>query len=94
MPLILTMNRLRTARVLKAGMVITVEPGCYFIHALLEPAFKNETQAKYLVEEKIRQFWNFGGIRLEDNVVITKDGIDNLTTTAITCEDVEKIMNQ
>ena len=41
-------------RFLEEGMVITVEPGCYFNAFLLEPAFKNPAQAKYLNAERLR----------------------------------------
>lgn len=56
-------NRLRFARELKAGMYVTVEPGCYFIKPLLEKAFKDPKQAQFLVKENIDRFWNFGGVR-------------------------------
>lgn len=54
-------SSLRTARVLKSGMYITVEPGCYFIGALLDKALQDPVQSKYLVPEKIEHFRKFGG---------------------------------
>jgi len=83
---------LRTARILEEGMVITNEPGVYFIKPLLEKAFNNPAQAKFLVKERIEQFKNFGGVRLEDNIIITKDGIENMTKVPRTVADVEKTM--
>ena len=50
------LNRLRTARLLEEGQVITVEPGCYFCRVLLEPAFKDPVLGPFLVEERVRQF--------------------------------------
>ncbi len=40
-------------RVLEPGMVITVEPGCYFNPCLLQPALKNAEQAPFLVKERV-----------------------------------------
>lgn len=70
---------LRARRMLEPGMVVTIEPGIYFIPALLEPAFDNPDQAKYLNVNELRRFLNFGGIRLEDNIIVTEDGHENLT---------------
>jgi len=83
---------LRTARHLEAGMVITVEPGIYFIDYVLEKACQDPVQSKYLNKELIDQYKGFGGIRLEDNVVITENGIENLTKCPRTVEEVEAVM--
>lgn len=72
-------SRLRTARVLEEGMVLTIEPGCYFNTVLLEKAAHNEQQQKFLVLEELERFKGFGGVRIEDDVVITKNGIEDLT---------------
>jgi len=50
---------LRCGRKLEPGMVITVEPGIYFIEAILEPAFKNPEQAKFLNIEKLKKIQKF-----------------------------------
>jgi len=71
-------------------MIVTVEPGCYFIPFVLEGAFKNPDKAKFLNEEKLRGMFNFGGVRIEDDVLVLKDGIENLSADAPrTIEDVE-----
>ncbi len=54
-------------------MVITVEPGCYFIDFIIKSALEGEN-AKYFNVNKIKEYEHVGGIRLEDNVVIIKDG--------------------
>lgn len=70
---------LRTARYLSANNVITVEPGIYFIPFLLEKAFSDDSLKKWFNSEKIKNFYKFGGIRIEDDVLITIDGAENLT---------------
>lgn len=83
---------LRVRRELMPGMVITVEPGVYFIPALLKPALENSEQAKYLNEEKIRSLFNFGGIRIEDNLIITEDGYENMTDVPKEIKEIESVI--
>ena len=86
-------NRLRTARVLESGFYITIEPGCYFNHVLLEAAFTNPAVAPHLNEEKIRrEFWNFGGVRIESDVLVTSSGVTNFTVVPRTVEEIEATM--
>lgn len=87
------LNKLRTARVMQPGMVLTVEPGCYFIKPLLEKAKKDPKLSCFLVNEVIERFTNFGGVRIEDDVIVTKDGIENITNVPRTVEEIEKWMN-
>ncbi|PNY11433.1 Xaa-Pro dipeptidase [Trifolium pratense] len=63
------LKALRTARGLLEGMVITVEPGCYFIEALLLPAMNNPETSKFFNKEVITRFIGFGGVRIESDVV-------------------------
>lgn len=85
-------NRLRFARDLKAGMYVTVEPGCYFIKPLLEKAYADPNQSKYLVKENLDRFWSFGGVRIEDDVLITKTGVENFSVVPRTVEEIEAWM--
>lgn len=81
----------RTARILAASNVITVEPGCYFIDPLLDAALASPTQGKFIVKDVLEsRFRGTGGVRLEDNVLITKDGIENFVKVPRTVDDVEK----
>jgi Xaa-Pro aminopeptidase len=66
------------ARRLRPGHVITDEPGIYFIPALIEK-FKKEGLGKdYVNYSKLESYYNFGGIRLEDDVLVTESGARRL----------------
>ena len=86
---------LRVRGNLPAGCVITVEPGVstallhqllskirqvYFCRFIVEPAMKDPEMGKYINAEVVERFWEVGGVRIEDDVVITEDGFENLTT--------------
>ena len=65
---------LRMAKKLKPGYVITVEPGIYFIPALIEQWQKQKKWDPFINFSMLEKYRNFGGIRIEDNVVITDKG--------------------
>ncbi|MDH4573183.1 Xaa-Pro dipeptidase [Salinicola acroporae] len=69
---------LRLTRTLDTGMVVTIEPGLYVIPMLLEP-FRHGAQRDAVDWSAIDRLQDHGGIRIEDNVIITADGHDNLT---------------
>ena len=70
----LGLGSLRMARRLVPGNVITDEPGIYFIPALIEK-WKGEGTGKDFVNyAKLESYYDFGGIRLEDDVLVTEDG--------------------
>ena len=83
---------LRTTRTMVAGTCITVEPGLYFNQVLLAKAFADPEVSKYLNEAKLREYWDFGGIRIEDDVIITENGILNLTCCPRSIEEIEATM--
>ncbi|UWS33874.1 Xaa-Pro dipeptidase [Erwinia pyrifoliae] len=69
---------LRCTRVLEPGMVLTIEPGIYFIASLLAP-WRAGKFSKYFDWAKIDALKAYGGIRIEDNVVIHKNSVENMT---------------
>lgn len=93
----LGLGSLRMARKLVPGHVITDEPGIYFIPALIEK-FKKEGLGKDYVNYDLlrRNYYDFGGIRLEDDVLVTPDGARRLGTLrlAVTPENVEQALSE
>ena len=72
---------LRLTRVVEPGWTFTIEPGFYFIEPLLTE-LKASPNAKYVNWEKVDAFRKFGGIRIEDDVLVTETGHDNMTRRA------------
>lgn len=65
---------LRMARELQPGYVMTVEPGLYFIPALVENWRKEKKHREFIAYDKVEKFLDFGGVRIEDDVLVTKKG--------------------
>ncbi|KAK4143173.1 peptidase M24, structural domain-containing protein [Dichotomopilus funicola] len=83
---------LRVRGKLPAGSVITVEPGIYFCNFIIEPYLKDPKHAKFIDVEVLEKYWDVGGVRIEDNIVITKDGSDNLTVALKDPDEIEKLI--
>ena len=67
-------RNLRMARPLEAGFVVTVEPGIYFISQLID-RWKAEKKFDQFIDYKnVETFKGFGGVRIEDNVLVTENG--------------------
>ncbi|XP_074269440.1 uncharacterized protein LOC141592603 [Silene latifolia] len=86
------LKSLRTVRQLEEDMVITVEPGCYFINALLIPAMQSSVTAKFFNRDAISRFEGFGGVRIESDVVVTADGCKNMTNVPRKTSEIEAVM--
>lgn len=76
---------LRLTRTLSEDVVVTIEPGLYFIPMLLEELRKNSESAR-IDWPTVESLMPFGGIRIEDNVQITASGCINLTRPALAAE--------
>ena len=72
--------RLRVDLPLLPGHVFTVEPGIYFVPALLEDADLRERHRDAVDWERAEAMLGFGGIRIENNVLIGEEGNDVLTS--------------
>ncbi len=87
-------NCLRMGRRLEEGFVVTDEPGIYFIPALIDDWCKSGHCAEFLNFDMLETYKDFGGIRIEDDILITKDGCRFLGENRIPYhpKDVEAFM--
>lgn len=86
---------LRLGRPLEEGFVVTVEPGIYIIPELIDLWQKENKLSDFVNYDKINAFRDFGGIRIEDNFLITKDGYRRLGDGLIkTANEVEAAREQ
>ncbi|MBL7967029.1 MAG: aminopeptidase P family protein [Prolixibacteraceae bacterium] len=84
---------LRMGRRLQKGFVITNEPGIYFIPALIEKWKAEKINTDFINFDKLESYLGFGGIRLEDDILVTESGSEIIgDRIPITPEDVERIM--
>lgn len=65
----------------------------YFCKFIIDPALTDPLTSKYIDEEVLGQYWDVGGVRIEDNILITAEGSENLTTAVKEVADVEKMVS-
>lgn len=71
---LLGLKSLRLAKELEAGFVLTVEPGLYFIPELIQQWHSQGKFLEYVNYDALKDYFDFGGVRIEDNYLITHDG--------------------
>uniref|UniRef100_A0A8C9WKN9 Xaa-Pro dipeptidase n=1 Tax=Scleropages formosus TaxID=113540 RepID=A0A8C9WKN9_SCLFO len=86
------LQSLRMGRVVQERMVLTVEPGIYFIDHLLDQALASLAQRCFINNDILARFRGFGGVRIEDDIAVTADGIELLTCVPRTVEEIEEFM--
>uniref|UniRef100_A0A8C7SN90 Peptidase D n=1 Tax=Oncorhynchus mykiss TaxID=8022 RepID=A0A8C7SN90_ONCMY len=87
------LKSLRMGRLVQERMVLTVEPGIYFINHLLDQALANPAQSCFINNEVLTRFRSFGGVRIEDNIAVTASRRELLTCVPRTVEEIEAFMD-
>ncbi|CAH6720229.1 uncharacterized peptidase [[Candida] jaroonii] len=83
---------LRLRRKLQPGMVLTDEPGVYFSPFLLEDVLNNPEKMKFIDKAVLDKYWYIGGVRIEDDLLVTEDGYENFTKITSDPEEISKIV--
>jgi Xaa-Pro aminopeptidase len=88
------LKSLRMAKALSVGNVMTVEPGIYFIPALMDKWRAEKINTDFLCFDEMDKFRTFGGIRIEEDILITPDGYRMLGSKRlpVTVEEIEEVM--
>lgn len=83
---------LRLRRELQAGMVLTDEPGVYFSPFLLKDILHDEKTSQYINKDVLDKYYYVGGVRIEDDLLITEDGFENFTKITSDPVEISKIV--
>lgn len=87
------LSALRLGRKLQEGFVLTDEPGCYFIPALIDKFSGEKKFLDFVNYDKLETYKDFGGIRIEDDILVTDKGNRVLgKPIPKTVEEIEEIM--
>jgi Xaa-Pro dipeptidase len=70
-----------SAPALKAGMVVTVEPGIYFSRLALDYT-RSQDRCRFIDMTTVLRYMSVGGVRIEDDILVTKNGHENLTVAS------------
>lgn len=86
------LKSLRLGKALEPGFVVTVEPGIYFIPTLIDRWKAEKKHVDFINYDQVEKFRNFGGIRIEDDFLITENSYRLLgKPLATTIEEIESI---
>ena len=81
--------------ILENGNFITVEPGIYFIDFLMDEAEASPILSKYIIKEELEKYRGFGGVRIEDDVMINEDSVESYQTDLPrSVEKIEEFMKK
>lgn len=84
---------LRLRRTLEENMVVTNEPGIYFNPFLIEELLKKHPERYQVVNEDVMQKYMYiGGVRIEDDILVTSEGYENLTGITSDPDEIERIV--
>jgi len=72
--------------------VVTIEPGIYFNDVLMDNLEQNPNLTQYYNKDVLEEYRGFGGVRIEDDVLITDNGFEILTTVVKEIDDIEKLV--
>lgn len=88
------LKSLRLGKELEEGFVLTVEPGIYFVPELIDLWQAEKKYSEFINYDKVQAYRNFGGIRIEEDFLITKDSYRLLgKPLAKTAEEIEALRN-
>merc|ERR1711981_1334771 len=86
---------LRTARVMEKNMVITIEPGVYFVWSIIQDVIDGDGPLKqYINLDVLKRFENFGGVRIESDVIVHEDYCEDMCDVPRTIEEIEEHMKR
>lgn len=86
---------LRLRRPLQENMVVTNEPGCYFNEFLIKEFLnKYPERAEVVDAEVLKKYMYIGGVRIEDDILVTRDGCQNLNNITSDPDEIEKIVSE
>lgn len=83
---------LRVRGEIPSGAVITVEPGVYFCKFIIEPYLKDDKHKDFIDADVLQKYWEVGGVRIEDDILITDYGFENLTDVPKEIDELESLM--
>lgn len=86
-------QNLRCGRELQEGQVLTVEPGFYFTDFLIQTALSDPAKARFINNKRLQELRPVGGVRIEDDIVITARGCRVLTKVPRTVREICAVMS-
>lgn len=88
------LRKLRCGRPLEENMVVTVEPGCYFIDAQIEELLQDPSLSKFVNQGILARFRDSGGVRIESDIIVRSNGAENMTKVPRTVTEIEETMSR